>query len=559
MFQIKKLKSLEQELLTEKNVQKKDQPEESNDVLVEQIQQQNQQLKELNQEILSLKSTKQSQEQELNDLNEKLSQLQQVYHVNHEKMLKISSLGLSRDQMYQQINEYKNEIKQQQQIILHCQQSLTPLQLLKNELSAQLQQLQQEKNTLLTTQTVQLKHISTVLQNYQNINKNHLLTQLTSLKNHQIQIEKRKKEIEEKKNVYQQEKEKYEILEKKQFDRQELKIQLSLNIDYHSYKNKINMINQTIVKLVTKQNELINNIVVDQAPNDDDAGFGLNTPNDNDAGNMKKNKNKLEYVIEHSEKKLQNLRLKSAEIKGKIKSEENHANDIVSRLAHDKYDKIHIKHRNLMIKSKLLRLAYDDLDNAMKALDKSITTFHKQKMQAINNILAELWSSVYAGRDIDFIAIESEEISLNDTTTTTTKRKTLSSTKRSRRNYNYRVIMQQGDIKLPMRGRCSAGQKVLASLLIRLALAETFCLQMGVLALDEPTTNLDEANIKAFAAALSRIIEKRSIQQNFQLIIITHDEVFADLIGKRGFCDFQYRVAKDPYSLTSTIRREPIT
>jgi DNA repair exonuclease SbcCD ATPase subunit len=34
-------------------------------------------------------------------------------------------------------------------------------------------------------------------------------------------------------------------------------------------------------------------------------------------------------------------------------------------------------------------------------------------------------------------------------------------------------------IELDMRGRCSAGQKVLASLLIRLALAETFCLQCG--------------------------------------------------------------------------------
>jgi len=43
-----------------------------------------------------------------------------------------------------------------------------------------------------------------------------------------------------------------------------------------------------------------------------------------------------------------------------------------------------------------------------------------------------------------------------------------------RRNYNYRVVMKQGDTELDMRGRCSAGQKVLASLLIRLALADTY-------------------------------------------------------------------------------------
>ena len=34
-------------------------------------------------------------------------------------------------------------------------------------------------------------------------------------------------------------------------------------------------------------------------------------------------------------------------------------------------------------------------------------------------------------------------------------------------------------------------RQVLACLIIRLALAETFCLNCGILALDEPTTNLD--------------------------------------------------------------------
>jgi hypothetical protein len=59
--------------------------------------------------------------------------------------------------------------------------------------------------------------------------------------------------------------------------------------------------------------------------------------------------------------------------------------------------------------------------------------------------------------------------------------------------------MYSGGVELDMRGRCSAGQKVLASLIIRLALAETFCLNCGILALDEPTTNLDAANACAAA------------------------------------------------------------
>ena len=67
--------------------------------------------------------------------------------------------------------------------------------------------------------------------------------------------------------------------------------------------------------------------------------------------------------------------------------------------------------------------------------------------------------------------------------------------------------MLKGDTALDMRGRCSAGQKVLASIIIRLALAETFCVNCGLLALDEPTTNLDRDNIEGLAQALADIVK----------------------------------------------------
>ena len=66
--------------------------------------------------------------------------------------------------------------------------------------------------------------------------------------------------------------------------------------------------------------------------------------------------------------------------------------------------------------------------------------------------------------------------------------------------------------------------QVLACLIIRLALAETFCLSCGILALDEPTTNLDAANAESLAGALRSVMDSRRDQQNFQLIVITHDE-----------------------------------
>lgn len=57
-------------------------------------------------------------------------------------------------------------------------------------------------------------------------------------------------------------------------------------------------------------------------------------------------------------------------------------------------------------------------------------------------------------------------------------------------------------VELEMRGRCSAGQKVLASIVIRLALAESFCVDCGILTLDEPTTNLDQENMEVMPDAV---------------------------------------------------------
>jgi len=236
------------------------------------------------------------------------------------------------------------------------------------------------------------------------------------------------------------------------------------------------------------------------------------------------------------------LKLKEgrSELRGAIASEERQANDLIAQLSSERYRHIDQRHTNLLIDVRTNTLANNDLDTYYRALDKALMSFHSIKMKEINETLKDYWRTVYKGADIDEISIVSDGAIVG-----------------KRRNYNYRVVMRQGDTELDMRGRCSAGQKVLASLLIRLALADTFCSQCAVLALDEPTTNLDQKNITAFAQALNQIIQRRREQSNFQLIVITHDETFVDEIGKRAQAEFYYRVYKDN-AQHSKIRRQAI-
>ncbi|CAG5126195.1 unnamed protein product, partial [Candidula unifasciata] len=161
-------------------------------------------------------------------------------------------------------------------------------------------------------------------------------------------------------------------------------------------------------------------------------------------------------------------------------------------LESDMYKDSDKKYAAKVIENKTTEIVNEDLQRYYSAMDRAIMMYHKSKMEEINIIIRELWKNTYTGNDIETIEIQSEA----------DEEALTAATIKTRRTYNYRVVMIKNGIPVDMRGRCSAGQKVLASLIIRLALAETFCVNCGVLALDEPTTNLDRKNIESLAFAL---------------------------------------------------------
>jgi DNA repair protein RAD50 len=164
-----------------------------------------------------------------------------------------------------------------------------------------------------------------------------------------------------------------------------------------------------------------------------------------------------------------------------------------------------------MIKYETTKMGVEDLKKFQKALDMALLQYHSSKLgksfarrgfnilvlstyfshlfvssAEVNKIVRELWMMTYKGQDIQSIEIVSGQ----------------EPGSKAQKSYNYRVVMTKGSTEIDMRGRCSAGQRVLASIVIRLALAESFGINCGCIALDEPTVNLDFDNKKGMSTEI---------------------------------------------------------
>ncbi|GAA5916492.1 hypothetical protein JCM6882_001738 [Rhodosporidiobolus microsporus] len=252
---------------------------------------------------------------------------------------------------------------------------------------------------------------------------------------------------------------------------------------------------------------------------------------------------KFETDYNEQRRKQTELQAEQARLGGEVSSMRNDEKEKKEEL-NSEYKDIDEKYRRELINVKTAEMSNQDLEKLQKALDGAIMRFHGLKMKEINDTIADLWNKTYQGTDIDKIMIKSDSEG---------------KTTGSARSYNYRVVMFKDTTEMDMRGRCSAGQKVLASIIIRLALAESFSVNCGIMALDEPTTNLDHDNIQALAASLSEIIKERKNQDNFQLIVITHDEGFLETLGGSGVLDKYWRVSRGDGGQVSTIERQRLT
>ncbi|KAI5179666.1 DNA repair protein RAD50 [Nematocida sp. AWRm80] len=180
--------------------------------------------------------------------------------------------------------------------------------------------------------------------------------------------------------------------------------------------------------------------------------------------------------------------------------------------------------RTAYITMNVIKSALQDLDKYIKGTQASIVNYHQEKIMEVNAIIKEIWQMTYTGGDITNIKIVPYQ------------------------DKSYALVMEKNGVEVEMKGRVSAGQKMLASIVVRLALAETFSVNCGLLTLDEPTTNLDKDNIKSLARALSDIIKTRRTEGSFQLLVITHDEEFVNELLQTETAEYFYRLKRDDSS-----------
>jgi len=243
--------------------------------------------------------------------------------------------------------------------------------------------------------------------------------------------------------------------------------------------------------------------------------------------NAEYDRDRLQEEGHRKQKESHNASAERQGVVGELKSKDIQLKEMISEYNTDLKDAAK-RYKEAHIKVESTKAAIEDIGKYSTALDQAVTKYHSLKMGQVNGIMDELWRATYRGSDVDTIYIKSDlEVKANT------------------RSHNYRVVMLKRDVELDMRGRCSAGQKVLASIVIRLALAECFSKDCGVIALDEPTTNLDEQNVEALAKSLHAIIEYRKKQKNFQLIVITHDENFLRQMRCEDFTDHYWTVSRD--------------
>jgi DNA repair exonuclease SbcCD ATPase subunit len=203
----------------------------------------------------------------------------------------------------------------------------------------------------------------------------------------------------------------------------------------------------------------------------------------------------------------------------------------------ERYKKVNVMYSECLGKIACNKIILEDLEKLKVCFNDSIIKFHDQMILKINELLRRRWRVIYKGTDIESIELVDEEITRG----------------KDKKSFNYYMAMRKSGRRMKMKEKSSAGQRALAAIILRMTLAELFVKDFAFIALDEPTANLDIANVQALAKSIGAFVKKRNrLGLNVQWIIITHDEQFLQALDEECSPYF-YRIKMDPTDKCSNI------
>ncbi|EAX98150.1 hypothetical protein TVAG_332600 [Trichomonas vaginalis G3] len=218
--------------------------------------------------------------------------------------------------------------------------------------------------------------------------------------------------------------------------------------------------------------------------------------------------------IDRIKQEILNKEKRSSELQGSYSHLDKELKDL-SKILNNRYKDTNNNLTEIRLKIAATEMTIKDLTKFAEQLNNSIMEYHQRKVLEINELLKAFWEKSYQSMDIENISIVAHSSTENN------------ESKSGRISYDYKVVMFKSGQEVEMSGRCSEGQKVLASLIIRMALAKAF--GCSILALDEPTTNLDSDHMSNFAFLLSN--DFKTMLENQQLLLITHSGDFVDKVS----------------------------
>jgi exonuclease SbcC len=203
--------------------------------------------------------------------------------------------------------------------------------------------------------------------------------------------------------------------------------------------------------------------------------------------------------------KFNELLIKEREYKTKLDSIEDRLKEKV-----ESYENLNKQIENWKVmKEKIKKLEKIILDFKLfeKAIESTQTELRKQFIETVNYTMNQLWSTLYPYGDFTEIRLFIEE-----------------------GDYVLKLLSRSG-IWDNVEGIASGGERSIACLALRIALALTLAPHLRILILDEPSVNLDVKSLSELATTL----RERVYEFMDQVILITHEEELQEAVTGRAY------------------------